>query len=308
MEHVTVLLEESVEALNIRPGGVYVDCTLGGGGHSSRILERLQGTGRLIAIDQDAYALDRAGERLAPFGNVTFVKDNFRNLDAILERLGIPEVDGVLLDLGVSSFQFDDGTRGFSYWEEAGLDMRMDRDAPVSAREILNTYSREELSRIFAEYGEEKNAWRIAGRILEARARRPVETTSQLVEIIRSALSEKEKRKAGHPGRKVFQALRIEVNQELGALEEALPAIEKRLAPGGRMAVITFHSIEDRIVKEFIRKMEDPCICPKSWPVCTCGRVPTLKNITRKPILPGEEELARNSRSRSAKLRIAEKV
>ena len=266
MEHITVLLKEAVEGLNVREGGTYIDCTLGGGGHSHRILELLRGTGRLITIDQDSYAIERGRARLEGFGNVTFVKDNFENLEAILDSLGISQADGVLLDLGVSSFQFDDQDRGFSYWDEATLDMRMDREASLDAREVLNTYSLEELNRIFSDYGEEKNSYRIARRIVEYRQNKRIETNKELVEIIKSTLSEKEKRKPGHPGRKVFQALRIEVNQELEVLEKVLPAIERRLRPRGRMAVITFHSIEDRIVKLFVREKENPCICPKDWP------------------------------------------
>lgn len=308
MTHQSVLLQESIDALSIRKGGIYVDCTLGGGGHSLEILKVLGPEGKLIAIDQDEFAHSQGRQRLEGYGNVIFVQDNFGNLKSILGGLGIKHVDGILLDLGVSSFQFDDLKRGFSYWDEADLDMRMDPKQSLDAKEIVNTYSLTGLTTLFRDYGEEPNAYRIAKRICLVRESHRIETTSELVEIIRSVLSEKEKRKPGHPSRRVFQALRIEVNHELEMLERVLPAATEALGVGGRLAVITFHSLEDRIVKRFIREQENPCICPKSFPVCTCGRVRQVKNITRKPIVPSEDELNANTRSRSAKLRIAEKV
>lgn len=308
MKHKTVLLEESIESLNIKRDRIYVDCTLGGGGHSERILEILDGTGRLIAIDQDIYAIDRSRERLNKYNNITYVKDNFSNLKTILENLDINKVDGILLDLGVSSFQFDDRERGFSYWDEAVLDMRMDQDATIDAKFILNNYTLKELTRVFSDYGDEKNSYRFAMAILKVREKSPLVTNRDLVETIKSTLSEKEKRKQGHPARKIFQALRIEVNQELKVLEEVLPDIVDSLNIGGRLAVITFHSIEDRIVKQFFKKMEKPCVCPSDFPVCTCGNIAKLKIIGKKPIIPDFDELDTNSRARSSKLRVAEKI
>ncbi len=308
MKHKTVLLEESIEALNIFRDGIYVDCTLGGGGHSERILEKLDGSGKLIAIDQDNFALNKSKERLKSYNNVIFIKDNFSNLNNILKELDINEVDGVLLDLGVSSFQFDDRERGFSYWDEAVLDMRMDQEARIDAKFIINNYTLKELTRVFNDYGDEKNAYRFAKAIVRIREKSPLITNKDLVETIKGTLSEKEKRKPGHPARKIFQALRIEVNQELKVLEDVLPAIVKCLKPGGRVAIITFHSIEDRIVKQFFKKMEKPCECPSDFPICTCGKVPLLKIIGKKPIIPEDDELDINSRARSSKLRVAEKI
>lgn len=308
MNHNTVLLEESIESLNVVRDGIYVDCTLGGGGHSERILEKLGGTGKLIAIDQDIYAIKKSKERLKTYNNVIFVKDNFSNLKAILKDLSINKVDGILLDLGVSSFQFDDRDRGFSYWDEAVLDMRMDQEATIDAKFIINHYTLKELTRVFNDYGDEKNAYRFAKAIIKTREISPLITNKDLVETIKSTLSEKEKRKPGHPARKIFQALRIEVNQELKVLENVLPVIVESLSNGGRVAVITFHSIEDRIVKQFFKKMEKPCECPSDFPVCTCGKVPLLKIIGKKPIVPDSLELDINSRARSSKLRVAEKI
>lgn len=308
MNHNTVLLEESIESLNVVRDGIYVDCTLGGGGHSERILEKLGGTGKLIAIDQDIYAINKSKERLKTYNNVIFVKDNFSNLKAILKDLSINKVDGILLDLGVSSFQFDDRDRGFSYWDEAVLDMRMDQEATIDAKFIINHYTLKELTRVFNDYGDEKNAYRFAKAIIKTREISPLITNKDLVETIKSTLSEKEKRKPGHPARKIFQALRIEVNQELKVLENVLPVIVESLSNGGRVAVITFHSIEDRIVKQFFKKMEKPCECPSDFPVCTCGKVPLLKIIGKKPIVPDSLELDINSRARSSKLRVAEKI
>lgn len=308
MKHNTVLLEESIESLNIIRDGIYVDCTLGGGGHSERILEKLEGTGRLIAIDQDIFAINKSKERLKIYQNVIFIKNNFSNLKFILKELGIDKVDGILLDLGVSSFQFDDRDRGFSYWDEAVLDMRMDQEARIDAKFIINNYTLKELTRVFNDYGDEKNAYRFAKAIVRTREKSPLVTNKDLVETIKATLSEKEKRKPGHPARKIFQALRIEVNQELKVLEDVLPDIVECLNYEGRVAIITFHSIEDRIVKQFFKKMENPCECPSDFPVCTCGKLPLLKIISKKPIVPDTEELDVNSRARSSKLRVAEKI
>lgn len=308
MDHKTVLLEESIDSLNVVHDGIYVDCTLGGGGHSERILEKLKGTGKLIAIDQDIYAINKSKERLNAYSNVIFIKDNFVNLKSILKDLNVNKVDGILLDLGVSSFQFDDRERGFSYWDEAVLDMRMDQEAPIDAKFIINNYTLQELTRVFNDYGEEKNAFRFAKAIIRARGKSPLITNKDLVDTIKETLSEKEKRKPGHPARKIFQALRIEVNQEMKVLENVLPAIVESLKEGGRVAIITFHSIEDRIVKQFFKKMEKPCECPSDFPVCTCGKIPLLKIIGKKPIVPDFDELDLNSRARSSKLRVAEKL
>lgn len=308
MDHKTVLLEESIESLNVVHDGIYVDCTLGGGGHSERILEKLKGTGKLIAIDQDIYAINKSKDRLNAYSNIIFIKDNFVNLKSILKDLNVDKVDGILLDLGVSSFQFDDRERGFSYWDEAVLDMRMDQEAPIDAKFIINNYTLQELTRVFNDYGDEKNAFRFAKAIIRARGKSPLITNKDLVDTIKETLSEKEKRKPGHPARKIFQALRIEVNQEMKVLENVLPAIVESLKDGGRVAIITFHSIEDRIVKQFFKKMEKPCECPSDFPVCTCGKIPLLKIIGKKPIVPDFDELDLNSRSRSSKLRVAEKL
>ncbi len=308
MEHKTVLLKESIVALKIKKNGIYVDCTLGGGGHSEQILINLEGSGKLVAIDQDSFAIKKSKERLNKFNNVIFIKDNFSNFKNILDSLQIQNIDGVLLDLGVSSFQFDDRDRGFSYWDEAVLDMRMDQDAKNDAKFILNNYTLNEITRVFTDYGEEKNAYRFAKAIKKAREIKELNTNKDLIDVIKSTLSEKEKRKQGHPARKIFQALRIEVNQELKVLEDVLPLIVEKLNPGGRIVIITFHSIEDRIVKKFIKKMENPCECPSDFPICICGKVPILKSIGKKPILPNDDEIDINSRARSSKLRIAEKI
>lgn len=308
MKHKTVLLQESIDALNIIRDGIYVDCTLGGGGHSEIILEKLDGTGKLIAIDQDIFAINKSKERLKSYNNVIFIKDNFSNLESILKDLGLEKVDGVLLDLGVSSFQFDDRERGFSYWDEAVLDMRMDQQSRIDAKFIINNYTLKELTRVFNDYGDEKNAYRFAKAIVRTREKNPLITNKDLVETIKSTLSEKEKRKPGHPARKIFQALRIEVNQELKVLEDVLPSIVDSLNHGGRVAIITFHSIEDRIVKQFFKIMEKPCECPSNFPICTCNKVPLLKIIGKKPIIPNIAELDINSRARSSKLRVAEKI
>ena len=305
--HVSVLLEECIQGLAIKPDGIYVDGTLGGAGHSSRIAAKLT-TGRLIGIDRDNVALEAAAERLKPYEDrVTLVHANFCDMDEALEKLGIDKVDGILLDLGVSSPQLDDPARGFSYMHDAPLDMRMDESAALTAREVVNTYSYEELRRILFEYGEERYAPAIAKRICQHREQKPIETTLELADIIRSAMPASALREKQHPAKRSFQAIRIAVNDELGELPPMLDAAEKNLKPGGRLAVITFHSLEDRIVKKKLQELAQGCICPPEFPVCVCGRKPKVKLITRKPIVSGEEELAENPRARSAKLRVAEK-
>lgn len=306
--HRPVLLRECIDALAIRPDGIYVDGTLGRGGHSEEIVKRLT-SGRLIAIDQDSQAIDEAGKRLAPYGDrVMLVKGNFRELGRILDALEIESVDGMLFDLGVSSPQLDEAARGFSYKNDAPLDMRMDRSASFTAGELVNTWPEAELKRILWDYGEERFAGRIAGQIVKAREERPIETTSELVEIIKKAMPAAALREKQHPAKRTFQAIRIAVNDELGAVEELMRQAPDRLAPGGRLCVISFHSLEDRIVKNGIAARENGCTCPREAPVCTCGFVRTLKSVTRKPITAGEEELSQNPRARSAKLRVAERV
>ena len=306
--HVSVLLEECMEGLDIKPEGIYVDGTLGGAGHSSQIAARLT-TGRLIGIDRDETALKAAGERLAPFGDrVTLVHSNFCEIDGVLERLGIPGVDGILLDLGVSSPQLDDGARGFSYMADAPLDMRMDSSDSLNAHTVVNTWPYEELKRILYEYGEERYAPQIASAICKRRETAPIETTLELVDVIRSAMPPAALREKQHPAKRSFQAIRIAVNDELNAVSRVMEAAIPRLNPGGRLAVITFHSLEDRIVKNAMAGAARGCTCPPSFPVCVCGKKPAVKLITRKPIVSGEEELERNPRARSAKLRICEKI
>lgn len=306
--HRPVLLRECIEGLNIKPGGIYVDGTLGRGGHSEEIAKRLT-TGTLIAIDRDQQAIDEAGARLAPYGDrVTLVKGNFRDLTSVLDRLGVGFVDGMLFDLGVSSPQLDDAARGFSYMNDAPLDMRMDKSALRTAGDIVNTWSEGELKRILWEYGEERFAGRIAGQVVKARTKAPIETTLQLVEVIKKALPAAALREKQHPAKRSFQAIRIAVNDELGAVEDLMRQAPDRLAPGGRLCIISFHSLEDRIVKNGIAARENGCTCPREAPVCTCGFVRTLRSVTRKPITAGEEELSQNPRARSAKLRIAERV
>jgi len=305
--HKPVLLDECLEALAIRPDGIYIDGTLGRAGHSQEIVRRLT-TGRLIALDRDETALAAARQRLAPWmERVTLVHSNFSRLGAVLDELGVAAADGMLFDLGVSSPQLDDASRGFSYKQDAPLDMRMDAAAPLTARELVNTASYEELRRILYEYGEERYAPQIARAICAAREKRPVETTLELAELIRGAMPAKALREKQHPAKRSFQAIRIAVNDELGELEPMLDAAETHLKPGGRLAVITFHSLEDRIVKQKLRDLATGCICPPEFPVCVCGRKPKLKLITRKPIVSGEAELETNPRARSAKLRVAEK-
>lgn len=306
--HVSVLLEETVDGLNVRPGGIYVDGTLGGGGHSYEIAKRLAGKGRLIGIDQDAAAIQAAGERLAEYGDlVTIVRSNYCEIKRVLQELEIDGVDGIMLDLGVSSYQLDTAERGFSYMEDAPLDMRMDQRNPRTARDIVNDYSEMELFRIIRDYGEDKFAKNIAKHIVRAREESPIETTAQLTEVIKAAIPMKVRMTGGHPAKRTFQAIRIELNRELEVLQETLEDMIDLLNDGGRISIITFHSLEDRIVKSIFRKQENPCICPPNFPVCRCGKVSQGKVITRKPILPSEEEMEVNSRSKSAKLRVFEK-
>ena len=305
--HVSVLLDECIEALNIQPDGIYVDGTLGGAGHSYHIAEKLT-TGRLIGIDRDPIALEAAGKRLEPFkGRVTLVHSNFCQMAKVLDDLGIAGVDGILLDLGVSSPQLDDGARGFSYMADAPLDMRMDSGDALTADTVVNTWSYEELKRILYDYGEERYAPAIAAAIVRRRETAPIRTTLELVDVIRSAMPPAALREKQHPAKRTFQAIRIAVNDELGSVSRAMEAAIPRLNPGGRLAVITFHSLEDRIVKSAMANAAKGCVCPPEFPVCVCGRTPQVTVLTRKPIVSGEEELARNPRARSAKLRVCEK-
>lgn len=307
-KHISVLRDECIDNLHIRPDGIYVDGTLGGAGHASEVCKRLSPEGRFIGIDQDEVAVANGYEKLGGFGNVTIVRDNFRNFRSIMQELGIEAVHGVLLDLGVSSKQLDDGERGFSYMQDAALDMRMDQRSDFSAKEVVNTYSKEDLRRIITDYGEEKWAARIAEFIVKERENKPIETTGDLVRIIKEAVPKGARQDGPHPAKRTFQALRIEVNQELSILEDAISDMAQLLAPGGRICIITFHSLEDRIVKQTFRKLENPCTCPKNFPVCVCGKKPVVKVVTRKPILPSDEEIEANPRSRSAKLRVAERI
>ena len=306
--HISVLLDECIEGLNIKPDGIYVDGTLGGAGHSSQIAKRLT-TGRLVGIDRDPVALKAAGERLAPYGDrVTLVHSNFCEIAQVLEDLGIDGVDGILLDLGVSSPQLDDGSRGFSYMADAPLDMRMNSEDTLTAFNIVNTWSQEELKRILYDYGEERYAPRIAEAICRRRAERPIETTLELVDVIRGAMPAAALREKQHPAKRSFQAIRIAVNDELGSVEKVMRDAIPCLNPGGRLAVITFHSLEDRIVKNAMAAASKGCTCPPNFPVCVCGKKPQVKLCSRKPIVSGEEELERNPRARSAKLRVCEKI
>lgn len=308
-QHKSVLLQECINALNIRPDGIYLDGTLGGAGHSSQIARRLTEGGRLIGVDRDRTALAAAKERLAPYADrVTLVHSNFAEIDAILDSLGIPAVDGMLFDLGVSSPQLDDASRGFSYMADAQLDMRMDKDDALTAGEVVNTWPQGELRRILYDYGEERYAPQIAAAICRAREKAPVETTLELVDIIRSAMPAQALREKQHPAKRSFQAIRIAVNDELGAVSRMMQAAVGRLNPGGRLAVITFHSLEDRIVKSEMQQAARGCTCPPEFPVCVCGKKPLVKLVTRKPIVSGPAELEENPRARSAKLRVAEKL
>ena len=307
-KHISVLLNECIEGLKIKNDGIYVDCTLGGAGHSSVILQHLNENGRLIGIDQDKDALKAAGEKLKEFNNATLVHSNFESLKSVLDNLEIDGVDGILIDLGVSSYQLDNAERGFSYMQDAPLDMRMNREEEFSAYEVINNYTAEQLFRIIKEYGEEKFAKRIAEFIVRAREEKSIETTFELVEIIKSAIPAKARREGPHPAKRTFQAIRIEVNRELAIISDTIKDGVEKLNKGGRMAIITFHSLEDRIVKKTYKDLTNPCTCPSSLPVCVCNNQPIVKIITRKPIEASEEELEYNPRSRSAKLRVIEKL
>lgn len=308
-KHKSVLLDETIENLNIRPDGIYVDGTLGGAGHSSEIAKRLSGQGRLIGIDQDADAIAAATERLSEYGErVTIIRNNYCNMKAALNECGIDKVDGILLDLGVSSFQLDSPERGFTYrTEDAPLDMRMDRRQKLTAEDIVNEYSENELFRMIRDYGEDRFAKNIAKHIVQAREKKRIQTAGELNEIIRAAIPKKIQVTGGHPAKRTYQAIRIELNHELDVLRDTLDDMIELLAPNGRLCIITFHSLEDRIVKVNFKKNENPCTCPKDFPVCVCGKVSKGRVVTRKPILPTEEELEENSRSKSAKLRVFER-
>jgi len=307
-KHISVLLHETIDSLNIKPDGIYADGTLGGGGHSYEIASKLSENGRLIGIDRDRDALTAASQRLSEFENVTYVHNNFSNIKSILSELDIEHIDGAVIDLGVSSYQLDSAERGFSYMQDAPLDMRMDKDSDFSAYDVVNTYSEEELARIFFEYGEEKFSRKVAKLICQTRNEKNIETTLELVEIIKKAIPEKFRQKGSHPAKRVFQAIRIEVNSELEPLKKAVTDFFECLSPGGRLAIITFHSLEDRIVKQTFKSFEGTCTCPKDFPVCVCGRKKLGKLISTKPILPSDEEIEYNKRSKSAKLRVCEKL
>lgn len=309
-EHKPVLLQECIDSLNIDKDGTYIDGTLGGAGHSSEIIKRLD-KGTLIGIDQDQKAIETAGERLGRLkrdAGLILINGNFRNMRMLAAQHGIEAVDGILLDIGVSSYQLDEAERGFSYQQDAPLDMRMDRTRSLDAAEIVNTYDEKAIRKIITDYGEENWAARIAAFITEARKEKRIETTGQLVDIIKAAIPAQARREGPHPAKRTFQALRIAVNDELAALEDAVEDAVRLLKPGGRLSIITFHSLEDRIVKNEFQKREKPCTCPPSFPVCVCGKKPELKVLTRKPILPSEKEVEENPRSRSAKLRTAMKL
>ena len=306
--HKSVLLDECIEGLNIREDGIYLDGTLGGAGHSSEIVKRLT-TGRLIGVDRDMVALKAAGERLAPYKDrVTLVHSNFSEIASVLDELGLDQIDGMLFDLGVSSPQLDDAERGFSYMADAPLDMRMNRQDALSAWDVVNTWDRSELKRILYEYGEERYAPQIAAAIDRRRAEKPIETTLELTDVIRSAMPPQALREKQHPAKRSFQAIRIAVNDELGAVSRMMEAAIPRLRKGGRLAVITFHSLEDRIVKSAMQQAAKGCTCPPEFPICVCGKKPQIKLVTRKPIISGAKELEENPRARSAKLRVAEKL
>lgn len=306
--HVSVLLHEAVDELQVKPSGIYVDGTLGGGGHSYEICKRLDSEGRLIGIDQDAEALEAAKKRLGEFKDrITLVKSNYERTNEVLKKQGIEKVDGIILDLGVSSYQLDNAERGFSYREDAPLDMRMDREQTMSAKEIVNGYSQEELFRVIREYGEERYAGSIARNICRRREKKVIETTFELVDIIRTSMPAKAKNGKGHPAKRTFQAIRMECNRELDVLKEALENMVDLLNDGGRLAIITFHSLEDRLVKTSFRRYENPCVCPPDFPICVCGRKSKGRVITRKPRIPSAEETEKNTRAKSAKLRVFEK-
>lgn len=307
--HYSVMLQETVDELCVRPGGVYVDGTLGGGGHAYEVCRRLKGSGHFYGIDQDEAAVRAAGERLSEFGSlVTIIRSNYCRMKAELNALGVESADGILLDLGVSSYQLDEAERGFTYRENVPLDMRMDQRQVKTARDIVNGYSETELYRMIRDYGEDRFAKNIAKHIVQAREKRPIETTGELVDIIKAAIPMKIRMQKGHPAKQTFQAIRIELNQELEVLEDSLDELIGFLNPGGRLCIITFHSLEDRIVKNAFRRNENPCICPGHFPVCVCGKVSKGRVVTKKPMIPTDEELEKNSRSKSAKLRVFERV
>ena len=308
-KHKSVLLYETVDELNIKPDGIYVDGTLGGGGHSYEIAKRLSGGGRLIGIDQDEDAIKAAGKRLEPYmDRVTIVRNNYCNMDKVLDELGIDKVDGIMLDLGVSSYQLDAADRGFTYNVDTALDMRMDQRQEITAKDIVNEYSEFDLNRIIRDYGEDRFAKNIAKHIVAARQEKPIETTFELNDIIKAAIPMKVRATGGHPSKRTYQAIRIELNKELEVLENSIDMMIDRLKPEGRLCIITFHSLEDRIVKTRFRNNENPCTCPPSFPACVCGKVPKGRVITRKPIVPTDEEINENSRSKSSKLRVFERV
>ncbi len=307
--HLSVLLYECIEALEIRDGYTYIDCTAGGGGHSLEIAKRMGPNSRLICFDRDKNAIKAATERLHDYlDRVTFINDNFKSVDKVIKELGITNLGGVLADLGCSSHQFDTPERGFSYMHDAPLDMRMDTDAPLSAYEVVNDYPEEQLRKIIFEYGEERFAPRIASAICKRREASPIETTHQLTDIIKGAIPAAARADGPHPSKRTFQAIRIEVNSELDAIKPLIESAASALVPGGRIAIISFHSLEDRIVKQTYKNLASGCTCPKDFPICICGNKPKIKEITKKPILPSEEELENNPRSRSAKLRVAERL
>lgn len=307
-KHKSVLLEETIEGLNIKPDGIYLDGTLGGGGHAYEVCKRLNEKGRFIGIDQDADAINAASKRLEEFGDqVTIIRNNYCNARQALHDIGVDKVDGIVLDLGVSSYQLDTVERGFTYKYDTALDMRMDQRQSLTARDIVNEYSEKELYRIIKEYGEDQFAKNIAKHIVKAREEKPIETTFELNELIKAAIPAKMRATGGHPSKRTFQAIRIECNHELEVLRNSLDDMIEMLNPGGRLCIITFHSLEDRIVKNIYREKENPCTCPPDFPVCVCGKQPLGKATPRKPILPGKEELEVNSRSKSAKLRVFER-
>lgn len=306
--HQSVLLDETIEYLNVKPDGIYVDGTLGGGGHAFEVCKRLGEHGHFVGIDQDAAAIEAAGKRLAPFKDkVDIVRSNYKDMKRVLQDLGIQKVDGIVLDLGVSSYQLDNAERGFTYREDVPLDMRMDQRQSKTARDIINEYSEMELFHMIRDYGEDKFAKNIAKHIVMERDKHPIETTGQLIAVIDRAIPAKIRAKSGHPAKKTFQAIRIELNHELEVLNDSLDTMIDLLNEGGRICIITFHSLEDRIVKTIYKRNENPCICPPSFPVCTCGRKPKGKVITRKPVVPQVEEINNNKRSKSSKLRVFER-
>lgn len=308
-EHISVLLNECIEGLDIKEDGTYVDGTLGGAGHASHVCRKLSEEGHFIGIDQDANALAVSTERLSGMkSKVSIVRNNFENVVEVLDELGVEAIDGMLIDLGVSSHQLDEASRGFSYMHDAQLDMRMNQDSSFSAHDVVNGYSEQELFEVIKKYGEENWARRIAQFIVEARAEKTIDTTYELVDIIKRAIPAKARREGPHPAKRTFQAIRIEVNREIDIIEPTIRNVVERLKPGGRLCIITFHSLEDRIVKQTFRQLADPCTCARNLPMCMCGAVPKVKVVTRKPILPSDEELEMNPRARSAKLRIIERI